>query len=89
MVKHRFDGLVRAVGADPKSRRNLLAALTLGLIGSGAMIPLASEAAGTEGRCAVRCKKGCCSKKFPKCCDKYRLCCPKKAKYCGPGGCYR
>jgi hypothetical protein len=89
MVQHRFDGFVRAFGEDPKSRRKLLAVLTLGLIGSSTMIPLGSEAAAAATRCAVYCRSGCCSSRFPKCCDRYRLCCPRSANYCGPRGCYR
>ena len=91
MDAKRFDRLVKAVGKDPTSRRKLLAALTIGLVGGVTMIPLTAQDASAAGAeyCQYQCRSGCCSSRFPLCCDKYRMCCPKGARYCGPGGCYR
>jgi hypothetical protein len=89
MDSARFDRLARLFARPAQSRRQLVGAALVGILG-GAVVPGLSWSAAAGGRCRHgkhRCGHGCCPRRGPVCCRTY--CCRKGFKCCGHKKCCR
>jgi hypothetical protein len=87
MDDRRFDEFARHVARPTRSRRHVLGALLVGIVG-GAVVPGLTWQAAATSRCPHgkhKCHGGCCPKQGPVCCNGY--CCKKGFKCCGNRKC--
>lgn len=97
----RFDGITKGFAGDGGSRRSLLKAFAVAVVGGAAVgaptVAFAAKeafasaeagaAGGACGRGRKQCSGGCCPRRAPKCCGK-KGCCP-KGYTCGRNVCIR
>jgi hypothetical protein len=87
MDSARFDRLARLFARPAHSRRQLVGAALVGILG-GAVVPGLPWRAAASAKCPNgkhKCGGGCCPRRGPVCCHNY--CCKKGYKCCGNKKC--